>query len=147
MKKVITIVLLAALAFVIAQSYMDTGTAPTPQLVVTNFEDCVAAGNPVMESYPRQCRHDGELFVEVVEKPIVDDGAVVGSGVTMCDPSSRPEACTMQYEPVCGLVQVECITTPCNPVPETFGNGCSACGNDRVISYTEGECGLENNDT
>lgn len=31
---------------------------------VTNFEECVKAGNPVMESYPRQCRHNGELFVE-----------------------------------------------------------------------------------
>ena len=32
---------------------------------VTNFDECVAAGNPVMESYPRQCRSlDGQLFVE-----------------------------------------------------------------------------------
>lgn len=23
---------------------------------INNFEDCVNAGNPVMESYPRQCR-------------------------------------------------------------------------------------------
>ncbi len=26
------------------------------KIVVENFEDCVRAGNPVMESYPRQCR-------------------------------------------------------------------------------------------
>ncbi|OGG45392.1 hypothetical protein A2673_01215 [Candidatus Kaiserbacteria bacterium RIFCSPHIGHO2_01_FULL_50_13] len=32
--------------------------------MVTTFEECVARGNPVMESYPRQCRHGGELFVE-----------------------------------------------------------------------------------
>jgi hypothetical protein len=32
---------------------------------VTSFEECVAAGNPVMESYPRQCRtSEGVLFVE-----------------------------------------------------------------------------------
>ncbi len=32
-----------------------------------NFQDCVAAGNPVMESYPRQCRtQDGHHFVEDV---------------------------------------------------------------------------------
>ena len=31
---------------------------------VTNFEECVEAGNPVMESHPRQCIHEGELFVE-----------------------------------------------------------------------------------
>ncbi len=34
------------------------------EVVVTNFEECVEAGNPVMESYPRQCRHGDEKFVE-----------------------------------------------------------------------------------
>lgn len=28
------------------------------------FDDCVSAGNPVMESYPRQCRMDGVNYVE-----------------------------------------------------------------------------------
>lgn len=32
--------------------------------VVTNFEECVATGNPVMESYPRQCRYGTETFTE-----------------------------------------------------------------------------------
>ncbi len=40
---------------------------------VTSFQECVDAGNPVMESYPRQCRsEDGVMFIEdignVVEK-------------------------------------------------------------------------------
>jgi len=35
--------------------------------MVTNFEECVAAGNPVMESYPRQCRHNGQTFAEEIE--------------------------------------------------------------------------------
>jgi len=34
------------------------------QKKVTNFNECVASGNPVMESYPRQCRANGENFVE-----------------------------------------------------------------------------------
>ena len=32
--------------------------------LVTNFEECVALGNPVMESYPRQCRAGNKTFVE-----------------------------------------------------------------------------------
>ena len=36
---------------------------------VTNFEECIAAGNPAMESYPRQCRHNDQTFVEVIEEP------------------------------------------------------------------------------
>lgn len=36
---------------------------------ITNFDQCVAAGNPIMESYPRQCRTtDGRTFVEEIEK-------------------------------------------------------------------------------
>lgn len=31
--------------------------------VVTNFEECVAAGNPVMESHPERCMVHGETFV------------------------------------------------------------------------------------
>jgi len=35
-----------------------------PVVIVTNFEECAVAGNAVMESYPRQCRHGDETFVE-----------------------------------------------------------------------------------
>ena len=34
---------------------------------VTNFEECIAAGNPVMLSYPRQCRHGDQTFIEDIE--------------------------------------------------------------------------------
>lgn len=41
---------------------------------ITNFEECLAAGNPAMESYPRQCKtKEGEAFVEKIvfsENPI-----------------------------------------------------------------------------
>jgi len=37
--------------------------------LINSFEDCVAAGNPIMESYPRQCRtEDGKHFVEEISK-------------------------------------------------------------------------------
>lgn len=59
-----------------------------------------------------------------------------------CSPESKQaEVCTMIYAPVCASVEVQCITTPCNPVPQTFGNSCSACAQANVTSYTEGECG------
>ncbi len=34
---------------------------------VDDFESCVAAGNPVMESYPRQCSHDDQTFTEELD--------------------------------------------------------------------------------
>ena len=37
---------------------------------VNSFEDCVAAGNPVMESYPEQCQHDGKTFTRDISKEV-----------------------------------------------------------------------------
>jgi hypothetical protein len=44
-------------------------TDPPPAFSgIRNFEDCAAAGYPVMESYPEQCRTpDGRLFVRVID--------------------------------------------------------------------------------
>ena len=37
----------------------------SPEIIITNFDECIEAGNPAMESYPRQCMtSDGEAFVE-----------------------------------------------------------------------------------
>lgn len=38
--------------------------------VVTSYEDCAAAGYPIMESYPEQCRTpDGRTFVNLAAQP------------------------------------------------------------------------------
>lgn len=67
--------------------------------------------------------------------------SVDASMVHVCtEEEKQAQICTMEYAPVCGLVQVQCVTTPCDPVPETFSNGCTACGQENVISYTQGEC-------
>lgn len=31
---------------------------------INTFEACVAAGNPIMESYPEQCSADGKTFTK-----------------------------------------------------------------------------------
>jgi hypothetical protein len=43
--------------------------AAPPAREISSFEECAAAGNPVMESYPRQCRAGGKTFVEDVAPP------------------------------------------------------------------------------
>lgn len=91
-----------------------------------------------------------------MDAKICPDGSAVGRVGPDCEFAACPastevictetmkqaQACTLEYAPVCGLVQVQCITTPCDPVPETFSNGCAACARGNVISYTEGECKL-----
>lgn len=48
---------------------------------VTNFDDCVLAGYPVLESYPRQCRDSqtGILYIENLDQPQPPDTNVTSS--------------------------------------------------------------------
>lgn len=42
---------------------------PTTTPAITSFADCAAAGYPVAESYPRQCRTpDGRVFAEEIQQ-------------------------------------------------------------------------------
>ena len=235
------------IGFQLSNDYAYSGKNSLPP-VVTDFESCIAAGNPAMESYPRKCRTaDGLHFVEDVgddlyksdlvrvtsprpntlisgpirivgeargywffegdfpveildsegniifehfaiaedewmteefvpftatfplqasdldtsgkivlhkanpsglsehddsfEIPVTFGGDINGTQ-TNCKPEQRGDdiTCITVYRPVCGKVNVQCITAPCNPVLETFGNSCEACRNSLVESYTEGEC-------
>lgn len=39
-------------------------------LNVSSFEECVAAGNPVMESFPEKCKTpDGRQFIREIQEP------------------------------------------------------------------------------
>ncbi len=62
------------------------------------------------------------------------------SSINYCMPKTRNvEACTMEYNPVCGWFKptVTCVKYPC---AQTFGNPCLACKNELVESWTQGEC-------
>lgn len=39
---------------------------------------------------------------------------------------NKPTACTMEYAPVCGKIEVQCIKAPCLPITQTFSNKCMA---------------------
>lgn len=64
MKKTITII--AVVILVIGFGVTWKLTSNKVSVIVTNFEECVAIGSPVMESFPRQCRYGNETFVENV---------------------------------------------------------------------------------
>ncbi|MBD3164132.1 hypothetical protein GF323_02955 [Candidatus Woesearchaeota archaeon] len=101
---------------------------------ITSFEECVAAGNPVLESYPRQCRADGKMFIEEIGQNIM---------YHICtEEEKQAEACTMEHDPVCAMVDndIRCITAPCPSMDAiTFSNSCSACSG-QAHGYYDGEC-------
>jgi len=47
--------------------------------------------------------------------------------------------CTKEYVPVCGSKQVQCITTPCNPVQQTYSNRCMLNADGATYLYA-GQC-------
>lgn len=49
------------------------------------------------------------------------------------------QICTADYTPVCAEYQVQCFTTPCNPIQKTYGNKCTAEAANAKILY-QGEC-------
>lgn len=53
--------------------------------------------------------------------------------------SVGPVACTKEYKPVCGAKTIYCITTPCNPIPTTYGNRCEMNADGASFLY-EGQC-------
>jgi hypothetical protein len=121
---------------------------------------------PVTENPPSTPPSDGDTPVESpVEDPVMctmdakmcPDGSFVGRTAPSCAfapcPGELPtspeeivctqeqkeaEACIEIYAPVCASYQVQCVTTPCNPVPKSYPNSCFACADNNVISYTEG---------
>jgi len=53
------VIFFGAYYFIFIKVGIEKDTSP-----VTSFDECVEAGNPVMESYPRQCRDGEQTFVE-----------------------------------------------------------------------------------
>ena len=61
MNKILTAIIVL-LIFAGGMVFWQSGEKEIP--VVTNFEECAALGNPIMESYPRQCRFGNQTFTE-----------------------------------------------------------------------------------
>lgn len=73
-RKIAAILLVSVIGLILA--YLLLNRAPT----VTSFEECVAAGNPIMESYPEQCNHNGKTYVRDISNiPTSADDAPEGS--------------------------------------------------------------------
>lgn len=95
MKKQISfLIVLIALLTIISISFIEYNK-------IDSFEDCVSAGNPVMESYPRQCRTaSGDLFVENLDDSAIggqkdSNGCLIAAGYSW---NMTTQTCVREWE-------------------------------------------------
>ena len=73
----LVLLLVIALVLLYGKNREDKDDKANPVLVVNSFNDCVKEGNPIMKSYPRQCRSlDGRLFVEDIGNILEKDNLI-----------------------------------------------------------------------
>lgn len=66
------VVAMVVLALIVIGYYVVLPMFSSHQ-AVTNFDQCAATGQPILESYPRQCNYNGQNFVEDVAPIVVPD--------------------------------------------------------------------------
>ncbi|HUW22128.1 MAG TPA: hypothetical protein VMW41_05705 [Candidatus Bathyarchaeia archaeon] len=101
------------------------GIKPTvPVAKIKNFEECVKAGNPVLESYPRQCR--------------MPDGSTITEGVSVTRPRDPGVKCAMEN---CHGLEITCgpnVPTYCTMM-HAMGDSCRYYASCQII---DGKCQL-----
>jgi hypothetical protein len=103
-----------------------------PPQTITNFQECVAAGNAILESYPEQCiTQDGQKFINqtnIEPKPNTDNQNLTSCQISEdciplpseCHPTScinkqfesnykKPEVCTMMFMVEAAYSAQDCV--------------------------------------
>jgi len=127
MKKALAISIVISVVVIAGISVAWMLTKKETPLLITNFEECAKAGNPIMESYPRRCQYGEQTFTEnIVNLP--------GGG------TESPKACTMEAKlcpdgsavgrtgPNCEFAQCPAINPePVNAEKQCAGPGDTSC--------------------
>ena len=62
------------------------------------------------------------LFIPIIILGLFVSGSVFAETSVLYP--NDPIACTMEYAPVCGEKQVQCVKAPCYPIQKTYSNKC-----------------------
>jgi len=68
------------------------------------------------------------------------DSANAVANTSVIDEPTDVGVCAAIYAPVCASVVVQCVTTPCDPVEQTFSNKCEMNKNSAATFLKDGEC-------
>ncbi len=85
---------------------------------ITSFQECVDAGNPVMESYPAQCEADGTVFVQELSDEEMCENLFMGTWLpehNECEGISEDECYQLDgvYDSCASACRHEPEGTPC----------------------------------
>jgi hypothetical protein len=100
---------------------------------VTDFLSCAAAGNPIMESYPRQCRANGQTYVEVINTNL-NSNANINDNVNA---PGEPTCKNMCGDGICAEIVCLAIGCPCSETVSSCPQDCkNSAGDTGVVSGT-----------
>lgn len=140
MKKIITGLFLVAFSFVILNvTKAATPEDSLPKNCIAYNDGCNMCSRSDITSPNWACTMRACLDQK---EPVYTCTAYATSGVI-----EEPTMCTMQYDPVCAEVAVQCIQAPCPPVKETFGNACMMNANKNATYLYDGECKVDDTAT
>lgn len=124
--------------------YTCTAYAPELTPAACTKEYMPVCGEVVVQCFAAPCPALKETFGNMCMLKSQSNATFLYTWACVTDvPTTEPTACTMQYDPVCADVQVECIQAPCPPIKETFGNSCMMNANKRATFLYKGECKAE----
>lgn len=124
-QKNVLVVLLVTIAMLAAAGCEEAGVAPPP---IASFEECAAAGHPVLESYPRKCAvpGGGTFTEEVAEGACLKDADCDGG--FFCN---RGGCLAFVPDRGCGKDE-DCVL-----IDSEFNLGCCRATTCKPIDYSE----------
>lgn len=131
MKKYFYYILLAVLVILIAL----TVKVMKKPAQIASFEDCLKAGNPVMESYPRQCKTtDGQTFVESLKpEETAKPTEINSSNNNLNQETTATDFCGQSTKASCEI-DLDCVIGGCS------GQVCMAQGEDIITTCEMRAC-------
>jgi len=102
---------------------------------INSFEDCVSAGYPVMESYPRQCNDGTNSWTEQIIGGDQDEhGCYLMAGYNWCEAKQK---CVRYWEEGCENCEVD---SDCEVCGKTGDCNCGCFNKEMMPTSSGGEC-------
>lgn len=63
----IAIIVIVIITLILLLLFFNRTDSSPEEVIVTNFQECIEAGNPPMKSLPRKCQHGNQTFIENID--------------------------------------------------------------------------------